>query len=127
MPARDLENFMSTCKVDICVSEDFAKSAMYTLLDICGDKAAKDGATVETNCKRMAEIEENLTGKAPVCETGRTFDGCATECSYKSCDLAIENSKNFQEAHSCEGTRNNLIICRFKFFSINFFITLNDR
>ena len=106
MPARDLENFKSTCKVDICVSEDFAKSAMDNLLDICGDKAATDGATVETNCERMAEIEENLTGKAPVCETGRTFDGCATECSYKTCDLAIENSKNFKEADSCEGTRN---------------------
>ena len=83
------------------------KTSLDTFLDKCGDQAAKSDTKVELGCAQMAEIEERLTGKAPECPTGQNFDGCATECSYKTCSQAIENKENSVEIDFCEGTRLN--------------------
>ena len=100
-----MKDFADTCKVDICAGEEFMKSSLDNFIDKCGDKGAKSDQNVEIDCARLAEIEENLTGKAPECPAGQSFNGCATECSYKTCAQAIENQNNFRQIDTCEGTR----------------------
>ena len=62
----------------------------------------KNGAEIEMECERAAEIQEQLTGKAPTCEAGKTYDGCATECSYITCEMAVKNDLNFEPTDKCE-------------------------
>ena len=69
---------------------------------ICADQGVKNGAQIEMQCEKAAEIQEQLTGKAPTCEAGKTYDGCATECSYITCEMAVENDNNWEPTDKCE-------------------------
>ena len=62
----------------------------------------KKGAKIDISCERAAEMQKQLTGKAPTCEDGKTYDGCATECSYMTCEMAVENDKNWEPTDKCE-------------------------
>ena len=92
MPAEEISGFMDTCKVDMCFDNgaDAKKQMMDQFLGTCGDASAKSGEQIETDCARMAEIQKQLTGKEPVCPEGKIFDGCATECSYMTCEDAVK-------------------------------------
>ena len=102
MSSEDLKDFADTCKVDICAGEEFIKSSLDAFIDRCGDKGAISDQNIEIDCARLAEIEENLTGVAPECPAGQSFNGCATECNYKTCAQAIENDQNFRAIDTCE-------------------------
>ena len=83
IPEGDLSNFLKTCEVDMCFTDDpEAKNDMIkSYLDICGDQAVKQGSEIEMNCSELANVQKRITGESPKCPPGQVFDGCATQCS----------------------------------------------
>ena len=92
MPEEEVSGFMDTCMVDMCFDNeaDAKKQMIDQFLGTCGDASVKSGEEIDTDCTKMAEIQKQLTGQEPFCPDGKTFDGCATECSYMTCEDAVK-------------------------------------
>ena len=66
------------------------KQMMDQFLNSCAALSYTTGQAVDTDCANMANVQRALTGEAPQCSDSKTFDGCATDCSYMTCARVLE-------------------------------------
>ena len=81
-------------------------------IDVCTDRAVKNDIKIDISCSKLVETQELLTGMAPECPAGKVYDGCATECSYMTCEQAMQNDEHFYPIAHCEGANEKTAIIR---------------